>query len=207
MLLGVAILCGAASSTAAGGAPTVKPKPKTVRVTFIGDSVSAAIDEVAVARRQLSRGLRMKLDLRVCRRLASQGCPYDGSTPPSALASVIADGRGVGDVLVVDVGYNEGASGYRSGMDRIIRTAFRNGVKGIVWVLLRQTRNVYYDTNIVIQSEARRWKRVLVADWNTYSAGQPWFDSDGLHLNAQGAQGLAELVRPYVLRASHLRAI
>lgn len=171
-------------------------------MTFIGDSVPAAIDYVSIARAQLSRGLDVRLDLRVCRRLASRGCPYQGFTPPSALDVVRAERRSLGSVLVIDVGYNESASTYRAGMRQIIRTAFANGVKGIVWVTLRETRDIYHWTNIVIRSEAKLWPRVVVADWNSYSAGRPWFGPDGLHLNSAGAEGLVDLLRPIVLRAA-----
>jgi hypothetical protein len=40
-------------------------------------------------------------------------------------------------------------------------------------------------------------------DWNAYSAGRPWFASDGLHLNSEGADGLASLLHAYVVRAAH----
>ena len=42
----------------------------------------------------------------------------------------------------------------------------------------------------------------MVADWNAYSAGKPWFGSDGLHLTTAGATALATFLRPYVLQAA-----
>jgi hypothetical protein len=196
LLLVLAISLVAASPSFASTAK------KRVKVTFIGDSVPAALDYVAAARAQLTRGLDVKLDLRVCRRLASLSCPYQGSTPASALDIVRSAGASIGDVLVIDVGYNEGASTYRDGMRQIIRTAVRDGVKGIVWVTLRETRDIYHWTNVAIYSEAKRWPQVRVADWNRYSSGRPWFGGDGLHLNSAGAAGLVALVRPLVVRAA-----
>ena len=146
--------------------------------------------------------MNARLDLRVCRRLAQLSCTYDGSTPPSALASVQAAGSSLGQVLVIDVGYNEGASTYRDGMRQLIRTALAHGVKGIVWVTLRETRDIYAWTNTAIRAEARRWPEVRVADWNRFSHGHDWFGGDGLHLNPAGAEGLAELLRPLVLAAA-----
>ena len=74
----------------------------------------------------LAQGLD-RLDLRVCRRLATASCSYQGSAPTSALQSVQSLGRSLGDVLIVDVGYNESASGYREGIDRVMRAARAQG--------------------------------------------------------------------------------
>jgi hypothetical protein len=189
-----------AVSLAVGSAAASSKKP--VRVTFVGDSVAAAIDYVPSARSSLSRGLRLRLDLKVCRRLVSASCSYQGYTPSTALEAVRSLGRGVGDVLVVDVGYNEGSTGYREGMRRVIRAALAQGATAVVWVTLREYRDIYRSTNDSIRIEARRWPQVQVADWNAFSQGKPWFRDDGLHLTSAGAHGLAGLVRPYVLSAA-----
>ena len=55
---------------------------------------------------------------------------------------------------------------------------------------------------MAIRSAARRWPQLLVADWNSYSAGKPWFRDDGLHLTPTGADGLAGFLRGYVLQGS-----
>ena len=88
-------------------------------------------------------------------------------------------GPGLGAVLVVYVGYNESATGYGKGIDQIMRAATAQGVKGVVWVTLREQRDTYRWTNIAIRTAAKRWPQLQVADWNAYSAGKPWFNSDG----------------------------
>ena len=60
--------------------------------------------------------------------------------------------------------------------------------------------------NVVIGTEARRFPLVQVADWNSWSAGKPWFRSDGLHLTDSGAQGLALMLRVYILSAARSAA-
>jgi len=51
-----------------------------------------------------------------------------------------------------------------------------------------------------IRSAGKRHRKTLVvADWNAYSRGKPWFREDGLHLTTSGALGLARLLRPLVL--------
>jgi hypothetical protein len=195
-LMAVAIVAAAlAGSTAAA---TKAP----VRVTFVGDSVPASIMYSPRAKSILGRGLATRLDLRVCRRLATASCSYQGSAPTSALQSVQSLGHALGEVLIVDVGYNESSSGYRDGIDRVMRAARAQGASGVVWVLLRETRDIYRETNAVIRSAQKRWPQLLIADWNAYSRGKPWFSSDGLHLGVTGADALAAFLRPYVFRAA-----
>ena len=173
-----------------------------VSVTFVGDSIADSLSYVPTAEQALARGFHVRYDLRVCRRLASTGCPYSGGIPPSALDAIHQDGEDVGQVLVVDVGYNDDPAQYRRGMDDVIQTALALGVRRIVWITLREAQPVYRVTNAVIRTEARRFPQVDVADWNAGSAGRPWFRSDGLHLTADGATALATWLRPYLLRAA-----
>ena len=187
-----------ATATGTTAATTMSP----VRVTFVGDSVPASIMYSPRAKSILARGLATRLDLRVCRRLATTSCSYQGSAPTTALETVQSLGRSLGDVLIVDVGYNESASGYRAGVDQVMRAARAQGAEGVVWVLLRETREEYRQTNTVIRASQKRWPQLLVADWNAYSRGKPWFSSDGLHMGVAGADALAAFVRPYVFRAA-----
>ncbi len=197
----LAALAGALLAST-GTAASKKPVP----ATFVGDSVAASISYTPEAQTVLSRGLRVRLDLRVCRRLVTVGCPYQGSTPPNALQAVQSLARSVGRVLIVYVGYNESSAGYGKGIDQIMRAALAQGAKGVVWVTLREERDTYAQTNVAIRTATRRWPQLQVADWNAYSSGKPWSSSDGLHMGAAGAQGLAQFLRPYVICAAGLRA-
>jgi hypothetical protein len=91
-------------------------------------------------------------------------------------------------------------------MAELIRTAQALGVKQIVWVDLRETRPLFKRTNAVIRAEAQRFPLVRVADWNAWSAGKPWFRSDGLHLTGAGADGLALMLRTYIVTAARAAA-
>jgi hypothetical protein len=157
--------------------------------------------ELAVA-----KGFSVKFDLQVCRRLASPGCPYNGHAPSSALDVVRSAGQGAGDVLVVDVGYNDDPAVYGKEMGQVIRAAKADGVKQIVWVNLRETLPLYKQLNAVIRTEAQQFSFVQVADWNSWSAGKPWFRSDGLHLTDAGADGLALMLRVYIVSAAQAAA-
>jgi lysophospholipase L1-like esterase len=187
------------ASVVPGAAAAGAPAP---RVTFVGDSVAASLDYAPAARALLARGLDLRLDLQVCRRLVQRSCTFQRSTPPTALEAVRALGPRLGDALVVQVGHNEGPEGYGRGIDRVMRAALANGANGVVWVTLREANPLYRGTNRAIRAAARRWPQLLVADWNAASRGRPWFGDDGLHLNVTGATALAAFLRPFALRAA-----
>jgi hypothetical protein len=201
----------AATSSSTGSTPaptsttTTPVRHGPIHVTFVGDSVPASIDYVPQARKELDRGLRVRLDLKVCRRLVAPSCPYDGSTPSTALEAIRGYGSKLGNVLIVDVGYNDYSGTYRDQMREVIKQADAQGVTGIVWVTMRQARTSYDWTNHVIKTEARNWPNVSVADWNVASKGKPWFGSDGLHLDDAGADHLASFLRPYIYRAAQAK--
>jgi hypothetical protein len=102
----------------------------------------------------------------------------------------------------VDVGYNDDPAAYGREMAQVIRAAKTAGVKEIVWVNLRETQSLFKRINAMIGTEAQRFPLVQVADWNSWSAGKPWFRTDGLHLTDSGAQGLALMLRVYIVRAA-----
>lgn len=198
----IAFVClvGAASAAASTSGGTT-PIP----VTFVGDSVSASISYVPMAKRRLNRGLEVRLDAKVCRRLVQPSCSFQGAAPTTALEAVRSYGHSLGRVLVVSVGYNEDGRGYAEGIDRVMRAALAEGASGVVWVTLRekgQYGSLYRVTNLAIKRAPKRWPQLQVADWNTYSGGKAWFGSDGLHLSAKGATELVSFLRPYVFRAA-----
>lgn len=194
-LVAAVVLMGAVGAPAQ---PVAKP-----RVTVIGDSITASFDYVPAARRYLGRGLDLRSDAVVCRRLVAASCPFQGSTPPTALEVVGAQGRLLGSVVVVNVGYNDWAAVYD--VDRVMRALLAVGVHTVIWTTLREAGAYsvqYARSNARIRQAARRWNSLLVADWNAYSRGKPWFREDGLHLTTAGAMGLARLLRPLVLSSS-----
>jgi hypothetical protein len=171
------------------------------RVTVIGDSVAASFDYVPAARRYLGKGLELHSDAVVCRRLVATSCPFQGATPATALQVVGAEGRLLGRVVVINVGYNDWAAVYD--VDRVMRALKAAGVHTVIWVTLREAgsyASTYAQTNARIRSADSKWRQgLVVADWNRYSRGKAWFSDDGLHLTATGAMGLARFLRPLVL--------
>jgi hypothetical protein len=191
----LAALLGATSATAR---PSVPPK---TRVTIIGDSIAASFSYVAGAKRYLGKGLDLRTDALVCRRLVAASCAFQGTTPATALQVVGAQGHALGSVVVINVGYNDWAAVYD--VDRVMRALKVAGVQHVVWVTLREAganASIYAQSNARIRSAGKRYRKSLViADWNAYSRGRPWFREDGLHLTNSGAFGLARLLRPLVL--------
>lgn len=185
-------------TAAASASPAAKP-----RVTVIGDSIMASFDYVPAARLSLSRGLELRSESAVCRRLVVASCPFQGSTPPTALDIVHGQGRALGSVVVINVGYNDWGAVYD--VDRVLQALRAAGVRRVIWVTLREaTHNasLYARSNARIRRADRRWKSLVVADWNAYSRARPWFREDGLHLTPSGAIGLAGLLRRFVLAAA-----
>ena len=187
--LAVLALSAAASAQA-------DPSAKT-RVTVIGDSITASLDYVPSARRYLGRGLDLQSEAVVCRRLVAPSCTFQGTQPQTALDLVDVRPQGLGPVVVVNVGYNDWAAVYD--VDRLMRALKTAGVRTVVWVTLRATTSNYAKSNARIRTAARRWQGLVIADWDAYSRGKPWFREDGLHLTTSGAMGLARLLRPLVL--------
>jgi hypothetical protein len=167
-------------------------------VTVIGDSVTASFDYVPAAKQYLGKGLDLRSDVVVCRRLVAASCVFKGSTPATALQVIGAHGRSLGSVVVVNVGYNDWAAVYD--VHRVMRALAEAGVTTTIWVTLRETTSNYARNNARVRATARRWRKSLViADWNAHSRGKPWFREDGLHLTSSGAMGLARLLRPLVV--------
>jgi hypothetical protein len=196
--LAIGILSALIATVFAVAGPAVAAEKKP-RVTVIGDSVQASFGYVPRAVRRLGQGFDLRMDARVCRRLITASCSYNGSTPQTAMQIIKSRGDALGSVVVLNVGYNEGSSGYD--VNAVMRALKGAGVDHVVWVTLREKRSVYTSINGSIRQADRRWRLLTVADWNAASAGKPWFGSDGLHLNSSGAYALSGLIRQKVLAA------
>jgi hypothetical protein len=107
----------------------------------------------------------------------------------------------LGNIVIVAVGYNDPANNYATDMAQVAIALVDLGVAHVIWLTLREQTDDYRQINAAIRDQARRWPQVEIADWEKASRGKDWFNEDGLHLNADGARGLATLIRPFVLAA------
>ena len=200
LVVGVVVACLsvlAPSDLAAGSEANAGP-----RVTIFGDSIADSLEYVPDARGVLGQGIDLQLQLSPCRKLVTPGCAYMGTHPASVLDIVGASTLGqLGNIVIVDVGYNEPANNYEANMSQVAIALAARGVGHILWVTMREQTDDYRTINQIIRAQAPRWPQVQVVDWEAASRGKDWFNDDGLHLNADGAVGLAKLLRPYVLAA------
>ncbi len=199
-LFAVAVLIAAAAVEASSALPAARQTEP--RVTIFGDSAAEVLDYVPEAKQYLAQGLDVNWQLKVCRRLVELSCPYMGVRPPTVLDVLHATPAAqIGSIVVIDVGYNDYVDQYQNDMETIMKTLVAKGVEHVIWTTMHEVRQDYRSINATIRSEAATWPQIVVADWNAYSQGQQWFNSDGIHLNSAGAWGIAHLVRPLVLAA------
>jgi hypothetical protein len=195
----LAVTAAVLGASAAPAATSARP-----RVTLIGDSVAASLTFVPQARALLGRGVELELDAKVCRRLVGTSCPYRGSRPTNTL-DAIADTKRLGEVVVIDVGYNDDPSEYTAGIDPVMRALVARGAETVIWATLKEDRPAYRAINDAIRKKAKQWSQMKIADWDRYSRSHAaWFVSDGLHVNAAGALGIARMLRPEVALAACL---
>ena len=179
-----------------GAAPTAAP-----RVTLVTDSVGGVLSWRQDSRDALARGIDLRIDVRTCRRLVTEGCVYGGERPPSALAAIRDVGSGLGRVAVIDVGYNDAPTGFAAGIDRVMRALLDAGVDQVVWVTLRERRPSWADINDQIREAPKRWPQLVVGDWELESrAHDDWF-VDGIHMTSIGGDAFARFLRPLVVAA------
>jgi lysophospholipase L1-like esterase len=191
------LLVLATAATAHGAA--LPPK-----VTIVGDSVSDRMQRNADALAALTDGFRINLQTRGCRTLVVTGCTLAGQTapPPPALQVVQRFGRYLGSIVVVEVGYNDPAARYRRDLDTIMRalTGYP-AVKTVIWLTLRDPTGANAPFNNVIEQAPTRWHRLVVADWNAYSADESqWFNEDGIHPTPEGAANLGSFIHSQLVR-------
>jgi hypothetical protein len=181
----------------ASATPAVRARP---RVSVIGDSIITAVSYTPSARSLVGRNVDLRFLAVVCRRLVQPSCWYNGTRPPTAIEVIQASGASLGETVVVESGYNEYVQVYSSDIDAVMRALVDAGVQTVLWMTIREQRPDYVTMNTQIRAAAARWPQLVVVDWNSASRSRPWFNGDGLHLNPDGALGMARLLRKFVVQ-------
>ena len=192
----LALLAGVAPIAA--GVPAGAAVPRAI--TLVGDSVMGTLEYNAEARQIITTAYPTLLDAKTCRRLVLTSCTYKGASTPTALQVLRTNAGRLGDVVVIDVGYNDMPPRYASDLDIVMQELVQQGIPHVLWLTLREDwtyADHYALINGTIRAAAARCPQLRIADWNAYSAGRPWF-TDGVHLNRQGGIGLATYVRDQV---------
>ncbi len=185
IVVSVLALAGAASSGSTAA----------TRVTVFGDSAATAMAYDPDAKRTLGRGIDLRLEVAACRRVGDASCPYDGVRPPNVIDRATELGTELGPVVVVIVGYNDYEANFADNVEQALAVFRKAGVERVLWATLRASRQSYASMNDMIRDAARRHPEVTVLDWNALSRDMPsWFQPDGIHLTAPGAEAMAGMV-------------
>jgi Putative Ig domain len=189
-LVGIAALVVSAPAGSAS-APLPLPLP---RVTLIGDSVADALASDGRAQAILGQGVDLQLQVAPCRRVAQLSCPYDGARPPNVIDLIGTLGNKLGPTAIVAVGYNDYEDQYAANIEAALAALKGAGVTRVLWPTLKTAYHSYVNMNADIFAAAEVHPELTVVDWNLYSQGHPeWFQPDGLHLAATGAEAMATL--------------
>jgi lysophospholipase L1-like esterase len=187
--LALAIVVGATAGPAGARGKQALP-----RVTVIGDSVASSVGFDRDALAILAQGIDLQLQLAPCRRVGQSSCPYDGSRPPTVIQLVPTLGQALGSTVIIAVGYNDFESAYAGDIEDALTALRQAGVTRVLWATMREERDQYQSMNDDIRAAAARHPEMTVVDWNLYSRSHPdWFQPDGLHLQAAGAEAMATL--------------
>jgi len=188
-------------SAACPDAPSVRRDQVPARVPEVvvfGDSVGATFDWVPGTKEAVGAGLSVRWDLRTCRRLDSAPCPPN---PPSVMQDIRAFQGSLGDIAVVDVGYNDWGATYDA--ESVYRALRARGVDHVVWVLLKPVQSSYREINRIIREVDRDHPdAVSIADWGRYVQDHgEWFGPDHIHPNSSGGWALARFMKREIDKA------
>jgi len=166
------------------GTATAAPGPG---VFFLGDSVMDGSRDT-IEKTVVPSYPGAVVDAAVCRGLASS-CPYNGSTPTTGLQEIAANAGRIGDVIVVELGYNDMPSA--TSIDAALSALTAQDVPLVLWVGLSTLNRPEFSTeNDRLKAAATRWPTMRFLDWDGMSHAHPdWFianDGVGVHLTAAG---------------------
>jgi lysophospholipase L1-like esterase len=102
----------------------------------------------------------------------------------------------IGDVVVLDLGYNDGAelTAWRERLDRA--AAILDGVPKVIWLTQREFADGRAEMNNELRAVAQLHPNIEVADWNGLVASNAdLVYGDGIHLTPAGQAAMADLVK------------
>jgi hypothetical protein len=205
-VLARAAVVGLVAALALVGAKAASPTTRAdvaapPHVTLFGDSVAEGIIDNPPARAIVAKGFDVRFEVAPCRRVGNLSCPFNGVRPPNVIDVVNDVGSALGPTVVVAVGYNDYADQYATNIEDAVSLMEHFGVKRILWLTLHVGHADYQTMNDAILTAAAKHKSLIPVDWNTYSQPHPdWFQSDGIHVDFDGAVGMATLIHTSLQR-------
>jgi hypothetical protein len=178
------LACGLLLAATVVAVPAGPAHADGLRISVFGDSVLlGASEEISAA-------------------LAGNDVTVDAHENVSLLGALgILDAArpAIGDIVVLDLGYNDGADPavWRDRVDRAL--AILDGVPKVIWL----SQAVFADgrdaMNAELTAAVTRFPNLEVVDWAGAVAARPDFVyGDGIHLTPVGQQAMADLVRARV---------
>jgi hypothetical protein len=205
------------------------PPPDAPPVSLIGDSTMAGMAWNSTTgndpRDIVGNSYRLTFDAESCRRLVLGSCRGRfGYVPMSVLPLMRTTLTGrLGEALVVMAGYDD--SSIANAVDQVMAEAEAQGVTRVFWLTYRTNtayvlpgglpaQFLYTSHNNALAAAAQRHSSLRILDWDGFTAGRGnWFAGDGIHLNLDGANGLATFIKtalddePAIGRCRNTRAL
>jgi hypothetical protein len=183
--------------------PTKPASAALPPISAIGDSTLLGM--TSSSRAVVNASYAMNYQAASCRRLIIISCRGRGVIPPNTIDVMRAQAGRLGDAVVIMAGYDDWFN-FDVAVDTIVAEARRQGVASIVWMTYRSQgpyvgvggafSATYRQFNAILAQKAQQYPDLVVADWDGYTVGRPsWFSSDGIHLSAAGAMGLAGFLK------------
>lgn len=166
---------------------------------FIADSVGEGLVRVTGALPRLVDGLFRDT---VYDAVANRRTVAPAATPTHGLG-IAEDLEGSPAVVVIGLGYNDGARFSASMVDAMMTELVAKGVQRVGWIGLSERNDFYAPANQVLRDATRRWDQLRFLDWNAVSSApdqRTWFTDygrryDGVHLSTTGSVEMALWLR------------
>lgn len=192
----VVSICLAALVVAASSAVAATPP----LVLVIGDSVATGMYWHDAAIAVMQERLGVYWDVAICRTIDGTSCPFDGERAPTLLQVVAARGT-VPPTVVVEIGYNDPAGTFASEVDDAMKALTAAGATHVLWLTMRESRAPYPTLNALLEQAVTRWPQLELVDWNAASESHfSWFQTDDVHLTAEGGVAMAHLAHAAVMQ-------
>jgi hypothetical protein len=164
---------------------------------FLGDSVPTALPGDPQALAILAQGIDLNFNAAACRAIGGVSCPEGGTRPPTVLDEVETRGATLGSTVIVVAGYNEPETSFAGDLDQTLAALQAAGVTHVLWATLHVAPGYefYAGMNDALEAAAATHPILTIVDWNAAARGaSDWFQPDGVHLYAPGAEALATLL-------------
>jgi hypothetical protein len=175
------VFATAVAALAATGVAPVGAQTPPLRVAMVGDSVMLGARDQLLAQ---FAGMPVTVDAIEDRSLLG------------AIDMFQSAGPALGDVVVLDLGYNDSSDPtvFRERIDGAM--AALAGVKHVIWLNQHEFRPDRAGMNAELNAAASRYANLEVVDWNAEVAAHPEdVYGDAIHLTPAGQAAMAVLVR------------